>query len=115
MLFYLIAPLLFFVAMNRMRLLVATALLLALSVIALSIGDCHGTLNCHVTNNSFCYFWPPVQGPCFIAGMWAWYAFRFHLTGASGVTRRTAWLIFSFASGFALGDSGVWCVAREST
>ncbi|MGF6600325.1 peptidoglycan/LPS O-acetylase OafA/YrhL [Paraburkholderia sp. GAS448] len=110
MLFYLIAPLLFFVAMNRTRLLIATALLLALSVIALSIGDCHGTLDCHVTNNSFSYFWPPVQGPCFIVGMWAWYSFRSHLTGASSVTRRTAWLIFSLASGFALATAalGVW-------
>ncbi|MFM0074918.1 acyltransferase [Paraburkholderia sediminicola] len=110
MLFYLIAPLLFFVAMNRTRLLIATALLLALSVIALSIGDCHGTLDCHVTNNSFGYFWPPVQGPCFIVGMWAWYAFRSHLTGTSSVTRRTAWLFFSLASGFALATAalGVW-------
>ncbi|WP_408237006.1 hypothetical protein [Paraburkholderia dipogonis] len=42
--------------------------------------------------------------------MWAWYAFRSHLTGTSSVTRRTAWLIFSLASGFALATAalGVW-------
>lgn len=110
MLFYLIAPLLFFVAMNRLRLLIATVLLLALSLFALSIGDCRGTLVCHVSNNSFSYFWPPVQGPCFIIGMWAWYAFRSHLTGASSVTRPTAWLFFSLASVFALATAalGVW-------
>jgi peptidoglycan/LPS O-acetylase OafA/YrhL len=110
MLFYLIAPLLFFVAMNRLRLLIATVLLLALSLFALSIGDCRGTFVCHVSNNSFSYFWPPVQGPCFIIGMWAWYAFRSHLTGASSVTRRTAWLFFSVASVFALATAalGVW-------
>ncbi|SHK45817.1 acyltransferase family protein [Paraburkholderia terricola] len=110
MLFYLIAPLLFFVAMNRLRLLIATVLLLALSLFALSIGDCRGTFVCHVSNNSFSYFWPPVQGPCFIIGMWAWYAFRSHLTGASSVTRRTAWLFFSLASVFALATAalGVW-------
>ena len=37
--------------MNCTRLLIATAFLLALSVIALSIGDCHGTLDCHVTKS----------------------------------------------------------------
>jgi peptidoglycan/LPS O-acetylase OafA/YrhL len=96
--------------MNRLRLLIATVLLLALSLFALSIGDCRGTFVCHVSNNSFSYFWPPVQGPCFIIGMWAWYAFRSHLTGASSVTRRTAWLFFSLASVFALATAalGVW-------
>ncbi|WP_025597155.1 acyltransferase family protein [Burkholderia sp. WSM2230] len=110
MLFYLIAPLLFFIAMNRMRLLIATALLLALSVVALSTNDCHNGFVCHVSNNSFNYFWPPVQGPCFIIGMWAWYAFRSHLTGTASVTRRTACVMFMLAAGFSLVTAmlGVW-------
>ncbi|CAB3708063.1 acyltransferase family protein [Paraburkholderia rhynchosiae] len=110
MLFYLIAPLLFFVAMNRVRLLIATVLLLALSVIALATNGCHDGFVCHVSNNSFSYFWPPVQGPCFIVGMWAWYAFRSHLTGAASVTRRTACLLLLLASGFSLITAalGVW-------
>jgi len=110
MLFYLIAPLLFFAGMNRVRLALATLLLLAVSIAALSIGDCNGTLDCHVSNNSFSYFWPPVQGPCFIVGMWAWYVFRPHLLGKSNVTRRTAWLCFALALAFALATAalGVW-------
>jgi peptidoglycan/LPS O-acetylase OafA/YrhL len=110
MLFYLMAPLLFFAAMNRVRLMLATLLLLALSVATLSIGDCNGTLDCQVSNNSFSYFWPPVQGPCFIVGMWAWYGFRSHLLGTSNVTKRGAWLYFALAVTFAIATAalGVW-------
>jgi len=110
MLFYLIAPLLFFVAMNRLRLLIATLLLLALSMVALSTNACRGGLVCHVSNNSFSYFWPPVQGPCFIVGMWAWYAFRSYLTGAASVTRRASCAMFALAAGFSLATAalGVW-------
>ncbi|WP_027798174.1 acyltransferase family protein [Paraburkholderia dilworthii] len=110
MLFYLIAPLLFFVAMNRMRLLIATVLLLALSVVALSNSGCHDGFVCHVNNNSFGYFWPPVQAPCFIVGMWAWYAFRSHLTGTAAISRRTACLLLVLASGLSLVTAalGVW-------
>lgn len=110
MLFYLIAPLLFFVAMNRMRLLIATVLLLALSVVALSTNACRDGLVCHVSNNSFSYFWPPVQGPCFIVGMWAWYTFRSYLTGAASVTRRASCAMFALAAGFSLATAalGVW-------
>ncbi|BBU33179.1 acyltransferase (plasmid) [Burkholderia sp. THE68] len=110
MLFYLIAPLLFFLAMNRVRLLLATVLLLGLSLGVLSMSDCNGTLDCNVANNTFSYFWPPVQGPCFIIGMWAWYAFRPHLLGAADVTKSRVWLFLSLAVGFALmtGALGVW-------
>lgn len=110
MLFYLIAPVLFFIATNRTRLIVATGLLLALSVATMSVADCHDTLDCHVRNNSFLYFWPPVQAPCFIVGMWAWHAFRPHLLGASAITRRGAWLYGTIAAVFALGTAalGVW-------
>ncbi|WP_081901440.1 acyltransferase family protein [Paraburkholderia mimosarum] len=110
MLFYLIAPLLFFLAMNRTRLLLATILMLGLSLAVLSMSDCNGTLECNVTNNTFSYFWPPVQGPCFIVGMWAWYAFRSHLLGASDVTGRVSWLYLLLALGFALVTAalGVW-------
>src|SRR5689334_4217332 len=45
MLFYMIAPLLFFAAMNRVRLMLATAVLLALSIATLHVGDCHGALD----------------------------------------------------------------------
>ncbi|BAO92059.1 acyltransferase family protein [Caballeronia cordobensis] len=109
MLFYMIAPLLFFLAMNRARLLLATVLLLGISFAVMSMSDCNGTLECNVANNTFSYFWPPVQGPCFIVGMWAWYAFRSHLLGAS-VTKRVSWLYLSLALGFALmtGALGVW-------
>lgn len=110
MLFYMIAPLLFFLAMNRVRLLLATVLLLGLSLAALSMNDCNGTLDCNVANNTFSYFWPPVQGPCFIVGMWAWYAFRSHLIGASDVTKRVTWLYLSLAVGFGFMTAalGVW-------
>ena len=110
MLFYLIAPLLFFLGMNRARLLFATVLLLGISLAVMSMSDCNGTLECNVANNTFSYFWPPVQGPCFIVGMWAWYAFRSHLLGASDVTQRASWLYLSLALGFALltGALGVW-------
>jgi peptidoglycan/LPS O-acetylase OafA/YrhL len=110
MLFYMVAPLLFFLAMNRVRLMFATIVLLAVSAAVLSMNDCNGTLECNVHNNSFSYFWPPVQGPCFIVGMWAWYAFREHLLGASTVTRRVPWMYLLIALGFALLTAalGVW-------
>jgi peptidoglycan/LPS O-acetylase OafA/YrhL len=110
MLFYLIAPLLFFASMNRVRLVLATAVLLALSLAAMSFGDCHGTLDCHVRNNSYGYFWLPVQGPCFIVGMWAWYGFRSHLLGRSQATWRATWVYFVLALAFALATAalGVW-------
>jgi peptidoglycan/LPS O-acetylase OafA/YrhL len=110
MLFYMIAPLLFFLAMDRMRLMLATVLLLGISLAVMSMGECNGTLDCNVANNTFSYFWPPVQGPCFIVGMWAWYAFRSHLLGSSDVTRRVSWLYLSLAVVFALmtGAFGVW-------
>jgi peptidoglycan/LPS O-acetylase OafA/YrhL len=110
MLFYMIAPLLFFLAMNRTRLFLASVVLLAISLAVTSMSDCNGTLECNVSNNSFSYFWPPVQGPCFIVGMWAWYAFRSHLLGASDVPRRAPWLYLALALGFGLLTAalGVW-------
>jgi peptidoglycan/LPS O-acetylase OafA/YrhL len=110
MLFYLIAPLLFFVAVDRTRLMLATVVLLAISLAVMSMSECHGTLECNVANNTFGYFWPPVQGPCFIIGMWAWYAFRSHLLGASEVKRRVCLFYFALAIAFALvtGALGVW-------
>jgi peptidoglycan/LPS O-acetylase OafA/YrhL len=110
MLFYMIAPLLFFLAMNRTRLALATVLLLGLSVAVMSMSDCNGTLECNVSNNSFSYFWPPVQGPCFIIGMWAWYAFRTHLLGSSDVGRRAPmfYLLLALMFGLLTGTLGVW-------
>lgn len=110
MLFYMIAPLLFFLAIDRVRLFVATVVMLGISLAVMSMSECNGTLDCNVANNTFGYFWPPVQGPCFIVGMWAWYVFRSHLLGSSDVTRRTTWLYLSLALVFALvtGALGVW-------
>lgn len=110
MLFYMIAPLLFFAAMSRVRLMLATAVLLAVSIATLYVGDCRGALDCQVSNNSFSYFWPPVQGPCFIVGMWAWYGFRSHLLGTSNISMHTKWLYFALAVTFAIATAalGVW-------
>ena len=110
MLFYMIAPLLFFAAMNRVRLMLSTAVLLAVSIATLYVGDCRGALDCQVSNNSFSYFWPPVQGPCFIVGMWAWYGFRSHLLGTSNISMRAKWLYFALAVTFAIATAalGVW-------
>lgn len=110
MLFYMIAPLLFFAAMSRVRLMLATAVLLAVSIATLYVGDCRGALACQVSNNSFSYFWPPVQGPCFIVGMWAWYGFRSHLLGTSNISMRAKWLYFALAVTFAIATAalGVW-------
>src|ERR1700709_1046568 len=86
MLFYLLAPLIFFFTLNRVRLVFASVVVFAVSAIAMWLVGCDGTPACDVENNTFLYFWPPVQVPCFIVGMWSWFAFRPYLAGASSVT-----------------------------
>ena len=45
MLFYMIAPLLFFLAMDRVRLFVATIVMLGMSLAVMSMSECNGTLD----------------------------------------------------------------------
>lgn len=110
MLFYLFAPLIFFFTRSRLRLVYASIAMLAVSVIAMWLTGCTGTPECNVENNTFLYFWPPVQVPCFVVGMWAWFTFRPYLTGASSVTRSGAWLSVTLALAFGLVTAalGVW-------
>lgn len=97
MLFYLLAPLIFFFTLNRVRLALASASVLAASAAVMWLVGCNGAPACNVANNTFLYFWPPVQVRCFIVGMWAWLALRPYLAAGSGVTRRVAWLSVTMA------------------
>jgi peptidoglycan/LPS O-acetylase OafA/YrhL len=110
MLFYLLAPLIFFFTLNRVRLVFASVAGLGVSAIVMWLVGCNGTPTCDVENNTFLYFWPPVQVPCFIVGMWSWFAFRPYLAGASSVTRGGAWLSVTMALAFGLATAvlGVW-------
>jgi peptidoglycan/LPS O-acetylase OafA/YrhL len=54
----------------------------------LSTAACGGDLQCNVKNNSFFYFWPPVQVPCFLVGIWCWHVFRAYLTGRAALSHR---------------------------
>lgn len=81
MLFYSIAPFIFFYATTRARLLTITAALLLACAAFVSSGACGGGLSCNVENNSFFYFWPPAQVPCFLVGIWCWHFFSHYLNG----------------------------------
>src|SRR5260370_527765 len=61
MLFYLLAPLIFFFTLNRVRLAIASVSVLAVSAAAMWLVGCNGAPDCNVANNTFLYFWPPVQ------------------------------------------------------
>jgi peptidoglycan/LPS O-acetylase OafA/YrhL len=110
MMFYLLAPLIFFFTLNGVRLAIASVTVLAVSAAVMWLVGCNGAQDCIVANNTFLYFWPPVQVPCFIVGMWAWFAFRPYLAGEASVTRRVAWLSVTMAFAFALATAalGVW-------
>jgi peptidoglycan/LPS O-acetylase OafA/YrhL len=110
MLFYLLAPLIFFFTMNRARLVFASVAVLAVSAGVMWLVGCNGAADCSVENNTYLYFWPPVQVPCFIVGMWAWFIFRPYLAGTSSITRGGAWLSVAMALAFALVTAalGVW-------
>lgn len=116
MLFYLIAPAIFFYATNRTRLLLLSALLLLVCATFLSTGACGGELDCNVPNNSFFYFWPPVQVPCFLIGIWCWHGFHPHLTGRASLSPRgmLASLCVAALCGLGVAVFGVWLgVANE--
>jgi peptidoglycan/LPS O-acetylase OafA/YrhL len=107
MLFYLLAPLIFFFTLNRVRLAIASVSVLAVSAAVMWLVGCNGAPACNVANNTFLYFWPPVQVPCFIVGMWAWLALRPYLAAGSGVTRRVAWLSVTMALASALARASL--------
>jgi peptidoglycan/LPS O-acetylase OafA/YrhL len=69
MFFYLFAPLLFVAIRTRRGLRRMSVGLLVLSVIALAAGACSDDV-CQISNNSFLYYWPPTQIPCFVVGFW---------------------------------------------
>jgi peptidoglycan/LPS O-acetylase OafA/YrhL len=110
MLFYLLAPLIFFFTQTRARIVAASAIVLAVSAMTMWWGGCNAAPECSVENNTFLYFWPPVQVPCFIVGMWAWFAFRPYLTGASALDGRGGRIAVALALGFAAVTAalGVW-------
>lgn len=97
MLFYLIAPAIFFYATTRARLIAVSALLLLACVGFLSTAACGGDLQCNVENNSFFYFWPPVQVPCFLVGIWCWHFFRPYLTGRAALSRHGIGIVLGAA------------------
>jgi peptidoglycan/LPS O-acetylase OafA/YrhL len=68
MCFYLFAPIIF-IAIRTGRGLWRTSLaLLVYSAVAMRAGACVD-LVCIVENNSFMYYWPPTQLPCFVVGV----------------------------------------------
>jgi peptidoglycan/LPS O-acetylase OafA/YrhL len=110
MLFYSIAPMIFFYATSRARLLVLTAVLLLACAAFVAAGACGGALECNVKNNSFFYFWPPVQVPCFLVGIWCWALFRPYLTGRSKLGRTAAGITLGVVAlcGLITAALGVW-------
>lgn len=94
MLFYAIAPAIFFCATSRARLLALTAGLLLVCAAFLWAGACGGSLDCNVKNNSFFYFWPPAQIPCFLVGIWCWHWFRPVLIGQARLKRPSMAITF---------------------
>lgn len=69
MCFYLFAPFIFAAIRTRGGLWRVSIVLLAFSALALAALACTDGV-CHVDNNSFLYYWPPTQLPCFIIGFW---------------------------------------------
>jgi peptidoglycan/LPS O-acetylase OafA/YrhL len=67
MCFYLFAPLIFIATRTRGGLWRTSLVLLVCSAVALTAGACAGDV-CAVENNSFLYYWPPTQLPCFVVG-----------------------------------------------
>ncbi|MBN3763140.1 acyltransferase [Burkholderia sp. Ac-20365] len=67
MCFYLFAPLIFVATRTRRGLWRTALALLALSAVVLTAGACADDA-CTVENNSFLYYWPPTQLPCFVIG-----------------------------------------------
>ncbi len=67
MCFYLFAPLIFVATRTRGGLWRTSLVLMLLSAVLLSTGACADDV-CIVENNSFLYYWPPTQLPCFVVG-----------------------------------------------
>ncbi|TXC88736.1 acyltransferase family protein [Paraburkholderia azotifigens] len=67
MCFYLFAPLIFVATRTRGGLWRTSLMLMLLSAVLLSTGACADDV-CIVENNSFLYYWPPTQLPCFVVG-----------------------------------------------
>lgn len=111
MLFYLIAPLVFlFTYGSRARLAALSVLLLLACATSLITGACGGRLECSVQNNTFFYFWPPVQVPCFLVGFWCWNLFSPYLAGRAQLNRRgiAIALGISIVCGAGTAILGVW-------
>ena len=110
MLFYLIAPLIFFCTGGSRTRLAALSLLLALACAASLASVCGGRLECDVQNNTFFYFWPPVQVPCFLVGFWCWNLFGPYLLGQQQLDRQGMAIAFAVAVLCAAGTAilGVW-------
>lgn len=111
MLFYLIAPLVFFcTGGSRSRLAALSVLLMSACAASLITGACGGRLECSVQNNTFFYFWPPVQVPCFLVGFWCWNLFGPYLVGQVQLSRRgmAVALFVSILCGAGTAVLGVW-------
>ncbi|GJH05459.1 acyltransferase [Paraburkholderia terrae] len=67
MCFYLFAPFIFIATRTRRGLWRTSLALLVISAVALTAGACTDEV-CTVENNSFLYYWPPTQLPCFVVG-----------------------------------------------
>ena len=65
MLFYLLAPLIFFFTLNRVRLAIASVSVLAVSAAVMWLVGCNGAPDCNVANNTFLYFWHGSKKPHF--------------------------------------------------
>ena len=68
MCFYLLAPVIFIATRTGRGLWRTSLALLVYSAVAMRAGACVD-LVCIVENNSFMYYWPPTQLPCFVVGV----------------------------------------------
>jgi peptidoglycan/LPS O-acetylase OafA/YrhL len=111
MLFYLLAPPISLFATTWRRLITLTLAILAGCATTIALFAVSGApTTIEVQNNSFFYFWPPLQLPCFLLGMWAWFAFRRYFTGRRALGRcGSAVAVASLAlCGIATATFGVW-------
>jgi peptidoglycan/LPS O-acetylase OafA/YrhL len=100
MFFYALAPLLFFAAKTRSGLWVITVGTALLCSVFLYAGACLGHAGCTVPNNTFLYYWPPTQLPCFIVGFWLWHLYKPLLSGAQRASRLTTVAAAAALAGF---------------
>jgi peptidoglycan/LPS O-acetylase OafA/YrhL len=59
MVFYLLAPLAFFLTQTRVRLVLTSVAVMAASAMVMWLVSCNGTPDCNGEDNTFLYFWPP--------------------------------------------------------